>query len=191
MLSSRSTLPAQKHYLQGSLNATLLDGSERPGTFVNEEAINRGLAQHQADWLERVDGCTTGQFADVQAALPAGKTTLINHILSQPHGRKVAVIENEFGEVGIDNDLIVGKEDLQGDELTILENGCLCCTVRDDLVKALNGLVQRGGFDQVLIETTGALLHRQLTATAAVLACAGVQRAYVLSPLAVHTHGDE
>jgi G3E family GTPase len=86
---------------------------------------------------------------------PAGKTTLINYILSQDHGRKVAIIENEFGEIGIDNDLIVGKEDLQGDELTILENGCLCCTVRDDLVKALNALVERGGFDQVLIETTG------------------------------------
>lgn len=87
----------------------------------------------------------------------AGKTTLINHILSQDHGRRVAVIENEFGEIGIDNSLIVGKEDLEGDgELTILENGCLCCTVRDDLVKALNGLVKRGGFDHVLVETTGA-----------------------------------
>lgn len=93
----------------------------------------------------------------VTGFLGSGKTTLINHILSQPHGRKVAVIENEFGEVGIDNDLIVGKEDLAGEgELTILENGCLCCTVRDDLVKALDTLVKRGGFDHVLVETTGA-----------------------------------
>jgi uncharacterized protein YuzB (UPF0349 family) len=87
-----------------------------------------------------------------------GKTTLINHILSQDHGRRVAVIENEYGEIGIDNSLIVGKENLEGDgDLTILENGCLCCTVRDDLVKALNGLVKRGGFDHVLVETTGAV----------------------------------
>lgn len=95
------------------------------------------------------------QRPETMAMLPAGKTTLINHILSQNHGRKVAVIENEFGEVGIDHDLIVGKEDLKGDELTILENGCLCCTVRDDLVKALAALVERGGLDHVLIETTG------------------------------------
>ena len=91
---------------------------------------------------------------------PAGKTTLINHILSQDHGRRVAIIENEYGEIGIDNSLIVGKEDLEGEgDLTILENGCLCCTVRDDLVKALNGLVKRGGFDHVLVETTGALRY--------------------------------
>jgi CobW/HypB/UreG, nucleotide-binding domain len=92
-----------------------------------------------------------------QHASVAGKTTLINHILSQDHGRRVAVIENEFGEVGIDNDLIVSKENLDGDDLMILENGCLCCTVRDDLVEALNSLVKRGGFDQVLVETTGEL----------------------------------
>ena len=86
----------------------------------------------------------------------AGKTTLINHILSQGHGRRVAVIENEFGEIGIDNDLIVGKESVDGaSEITILENGCICCTVRDDLVKALDTLCTRGGFDHVLVETTG------------------------------------
>jgi G3E family GTPase len=79
--------------------------------------------------------------------------------LSQNHGKKIAVIENEFGEIGIDDALIKGKETLGEDseeaELTILENGCLCCTVRGDLVEAVANLVERGGFDHIVIETTG------------------------------------
>jgi G3E family GTPase len=92
---------------------------------------------------------------------------LLNHILSQDHGKKIAVIENEFGEIAIDNSLIKGKETLSKDselaarpedvELTILENGCLCCTVRGDLVLAVGNLVERGGFDHIIIETTGDL----------------------------------
>ena len=110
----------------------------------------------------------------------AGKTTLINHILSQDHGRRVAIIENEYGEIGIDNSLIVGKEDLEGEgDLTILENGCLCCTVRDDLVKALNGLVKRGGFDHVLVETTGALRCVALAAALSRMRTGLIARAWV------------
>lgn len=87
----------------------------------------------------------------------AGKTTLLNHVMSQDHGKKIAVIENEFGEIAIDDSLIKGRESLDGEEgdLTILENGCLCCTVRGDLVDAVAALVQRGGFDHIIIETTG------------------------------------
>jgi G3E family GTPase len=81
----------------------------------------------------------------------AGKTTLVNHILSQDHGRRI-----EFGEVGIDDELIKGRENLEGEgDLTILENGCVCCTVREDLVQAVSSLVERGGFDHIVLETTG------------------------------------
>lgn len=84
--------------------------------------------------------------------LGAGKTTLLNRILSEPHGKKYAVIVNEFGEVGIDNDLIVGADE----EVFEMNNGCLCCTVRGDLIRVLGGLMRRaGGFDGILIETTG------------------------------------
>lgn len=77
--------------------------------------------------------------------------------MSQDHGKKIAVIENEFGEIAIDDSLIKGRESLDGEasDLTILENGCLCCTVRGDLVDAVAALVERGGFDHIVIETTG------------------------------------
>jgi G3E family GTPase len=84
--------------------------------------------------------------------LGAGKTTLINRILSEPHGKKYAVIVNEFGEIGIDNDLIVGADE----EVFEMNNGCICCTVRGDLVRILDGLMRRRGkFDAVIVETTG------------------------------------
>ncbi len=84
--------------------------------------------------------------------LGAGKTTLLNRILSEPHGRKYAVIVNEFGEVGIDNDLVVNADE----EVFEMNNGCICCTVRGDLVRILDGLMRRKGrFDAVIVETTG------------------------------------
>src|SRR6186713_3531313 len=84
--------------------------------------------------------------------LGAGKTTLLNRILSEDHGKKYAVIVNEFGEVGIDNDLIVGADE----EVFEMNNGCVCCTVRGDLVRILDGLMKRKGkFDAIIVETTG------------------------------------
>ena len=84
--------------------------------------------------------------------LGAGKTTLLNRILSEPHGQKFAVIVNEFGEVGIDNDLIVGADE----EVFEMNNGCICCTVRGDLVRIIDGLMRRKGkFDAIIVETTG------------------------------------
>jgi G3E family GTPase len=84
--------------------------------------------------------------------LGAGKTTLLNRILSEPHGKKYAVIVNEFGEIGIDNDLVVGAEE----EVFEMNNGCVCCTVRGDLVRILDGLMRRKGkFDAIIVETTG------------------------------------
>ena len=84
--------------------------------------------------------------------LGAGKTTLLNRILSENHGKKYAVIVNEFGEIGIDNDLIIGADE----EVFVMNNGCVCCTVRGDLVRILDGLMKRKGkFDAIIVETTG------------------------------------
>jgi G3E family GTPase len=84
--------------------------------------------------------------------LGAGKTTLLNRILSEPHGKKYAVVVNEFGEIGIDNDLVVGADE----EVFEMNNGCICCTVRGDLVRILDGLMRRKGkFDAIIVETTG------------------------------------
>ncbi|MDR3464350.1 MAG: GTP-binding protein [Xanthobacteraceae bacterium] len=84
--------------------------------------------------------------------LGAGKTTLLNRILSENHGKKYAVIVNEFGEIGIDNDLVIGADE----EVFEMNNGCVCCTVRGDLVRIMEGLMKRRGkFDAIILETTG------------------------------------
>jgi G3E family GTPase len=84
--------------------------------------------------------------------LGAGKTTLLNHILTYEHGKKVAVIVNEFGEVGIDNQLVVSTDE----EIFEMNNGCICCTVRGDLVRIISKLMRRRDkFDHLVIETTG------------------------------------
>jgi len=89
--------------------------------------------------------------------LGAGKTTLLNRILKEPHGQKIAVIENEFGPEGIDNDLLVSGSD---EQIIEMNNGCICCTVRGDLVRILSELKTKRAnneiqFDRVIIETTG------------------------------------
>jgi len=84
--------------------------------------------------------------------LGAGKTTLLNRILTGAHGRRYAVIVNEFGEIGIDNDLIVESDE----EIYEMNNGCVCCTVRGDLIGVIERLLrQPGRFDAILVETTG------------------------------------
>lgn len=89
--------------------------------------------------------------------LGAGKTTLLNRILTGQHGKRIAVIENEFGEIGIDNELVVQADE----EIFEMNNGCICCTVRGDLIRILSGLMKRqagkgrGGFDAIVVETTG------------------------------------
>ena len=84
--------------------------------------------------------------------LGAGKTTLLNYILTEQHGKRIAVIENEFGEVGIDDAIVIDAEE----EIFEMNNGCICCTVRGDLIRILGNLMRRKDkFDQILIETTG------------------------------------
>ncbi len=90
--------------------------------------------------------------------LGAGKTTLLNRILSEQHGRKIAVIENEFGEEGIDNDILLREAGQE--QIVEMNNGCICCTVRGDLVRILNDLMRKReaktlDFERVIIETTG------------------------------------
>ena len=84
--------------------------------------------------------------------LGSGKTTLLNRILTEQHGKRIAVIENEFGEIGIDHALVINADE----EVFEMNNGCICCTVRGDLIRILGSLMRRKGrFDHVLVETTG------------------------------------
>ena len=84
--------------------------------------------------------------------LGAGKTTLLNRILTEQHGKRIAVIENEFGEIGVDQDLVINAEE----EVFEMNNGCICCTVRGDLIRILGNLMKRKDkFDYILVETTG------------------------------------
>ena len=84
--------------------------------------------------------------------LGSGKTTLLNRILGEEHGKRIAVIENEYGEVGIDQGLVIDADE----EVFEMSNGCICCTVRGDLIRVLGNLMKRRDkFDYVLVETTG------------------------------------
>ncbi|MEY4167580.1 MAG: hypothetical protein RIR52_1404, partial [Acidobacteriota bacterium] len=84
--------------------------------------------------------------------LGSGKTTLLNRILSENHGKRIAVIENEFGEIGVDQDLVINADE----EVFEMNNGCICCTVRGDLIRILGNLMKRKDrFDCILVETTG------------------------------------
>jgi G3E family GTPase len=84
--------------------------------------------------------------------LGSGKTTLLNRILSENHGKRIAVIENEFGEIGIDQALVINADE----EVFEMNNGCIYCTVRGDLIRILSNLMQRRDkFDHILVETTG------------------------------------
>src|SRR5919204_2816447 len=84
--------------------------------------------------------------------LGSGKTTLLNRILTENHGQRIAVIENEFGEIGVDQELVINAEE----EVFEMNNGCICCTVRGDLIRILGNLMKRKDrFDYIMVETTG------------------------------------
>ncbi len=84
--------------------------------------------------------------------LGSGKTTLLNYILKQNHGKRIAVIENEFGEIGIDSEFIIGADE----DIFEMSNGCICCSIRSDLIETLNRLLEKQqAFDSIIIESTG------------------------------------
>ena len=91
--------------------------------------------------------------------LGAGKTTLLNRILTERHGKKYAVVVNEFGEEGIDNDLVVDADE----EVFEMNNGCICCTVRGDLIRILSGLMKRADqLDAIIVEISSGEEHKNL-----------------------------
>jgi G3E family GTPase len=110
------------------------------------EALTKAAAQNAAQIPTQIPVTVLTGY------LGSGKTTLLNRILSENHGKRYAVIVNEFGEIGIDNDLIVESDE----EIYEMNNGCVCCTVRGDLIRVVEGLMRRPGrFDAIVVETTG------------------------------------
>src|ERR1700692_1286347 len=100
----------------------------------------------------------------VTGFLGAGKTTLIRHVLANAQGRRLAVIVNEFGDVGIDGEILKGCGNAACPEENIVElaNGCLCCTVADEFVPALDAILAKGGVEHIVIETSGLALPKPL-----------------------------
>ena len=100
----------------------------------------------------------------VTGFLGAGKTTLIRHVLANAQGRRLAVIVNEFGDVGIDGEILkgCGNEACPEDNIVELANGCLCCTVADEFVPALDAILAKGGIEHIVIETSGLALPKPL-----------------------------
>jgi cobalamin biosynthesis protein CobW len=100
----------------------------------------------------------------VTGFLGAGKTTLIRHVLANAQGRRLAVIVNEFGDVGIDGDILkgCGNAACPEDNIVELANGCLCCTVADEFVPALDAILAKGGVEHIVIETSGLALPKPL-----------------------------
>lgn len=136
--------PGARHYLDGSacLSVTPPQLSGDPGP-----AFPNGAPSHVGDPVTVLTGY-----------LGAGKTTLLNRILTEQHGKKYAVIVNEFGQIGIDNDLVVDADE----EVFEMNNGCICCTVRGDLIRIIDGLMKRRDkFDAIIIETTGLAAPRR------------------------------
>jgi len=134
----------------------------------NERAtrLNEHCAELQAATKEAVKEWETEEAAKkvpvymLTGFLGSGKTTLLNHILKDMHGKKLAVIENEFGEIGIDDALIATRQDLGKEQILEMNNGCICCTVRGDLIKGLKSIHKRTKgdgqkLDGIIIETTG------------------------------------
>ncbi|XP_044496333.1 P-loop guanosine triphosphatase YjiA [Mangifera indica] len=119
-------------------------------------AATATTASDQSDVATKIPPDSRIPATIITGFLGSGKTTLLNHILTADHGKRIAVIENEFGEVDIDGSLVAAKT-TGAEDIVMLNNGCLCCTVRGDLVRMISELVskKKGKFDHIVIETTG------------------------------------
>ncbi|KAG1327862.1 hypothetical protein COCNU_01G017960 [Cocos nucifera] len=130
--------------------------SRRSGACARRFVASATATEEGSDVLTKIPPDERIPATIITGFLGSGKTTLLNHILTAEHGKRIAVIENEFGEVDIDGSLVAAKT-TGAEDIVMLNNGCLCCTVRGDLVRMISELVDRkkGKFDHIVIETTG------------------------------------
>lgn len=130
--------------------------SQRSGASALRFVASAAATEEGSDVLTKIPPDERIPATIITGFLGSGKTTLLNHILTADHGKRIAVIENEFGEVDIDGSLVAAKT-TGAEDIVMLNNGCLCCTVRGDLVRMIGELVEKkkGKFDHIVIETTG------------------------------------
>ncbi|KAK8968268.1 hypothetical protein KSP40_PGU018714 [Platanthera guangdongensis] len=140
----------------GNSRENPLPGMWNCRTFSRRFTANAAATQESSDVLTKIPPDDRIPATIITGFLGSGKTTLLNHILTADHGKRIAVIENEFGEIDIDGSLVAAKT-TGAEDIVMLNNGCLCCTVRGDLVRMISELVEKkkGKFDHIVIETTG------------------------------------
>ncbi|KAG5540318.1 hypothetical protein RHGRI_020527 [Rhododendron griersonianum] len=162
---SPTDTPTVFHFLRSLHSLVSPQFDVRRRTISPPSQHSRGLSSAADYEPEDSGGASVAPALNLEDRVPAtvitgflgsGKTTLLNHILTAQHGKQIAVIENEFGEVDIDGALVASHSS-SNEEIVMVNNGCLCCTVRGDLVKMLLELVKkkRDKFDHIVIETTG------------------------------------
>ncbi|KAL0441663.1 UNVERIFIED_CONTAM: COBW domain-containing protein 1 [Sesamum radiatum] len=144
-----------------SANSRIVFSSKQPRKcfsrrFTVSSAATSAPETEDSDVMTKIPPDNRIPATIITGFLGSGKTTLLNHILTADHGKRIAVIENEYGEVDIDGSLVAAKA-AGAEDIIMLNNGCLCCTVRGDLVRMISELVakKKGNFDHIVIETTG------------------------------------
>ncbi|XP_059640747.1 uncharacterized protein LOC132282924 [Cornus florida] len=150
---SRSFRTSSSHLKMVTLHSNKMKRFFRRSTVAATTMTAQG---ETSDALTKIPADDRIPATIITGFLGSGKTTLLNHILTADHGKRIAVIENEFGEIDIDGSLVAAKTD-GAEDIVMLNNGCLCCTVRGDLVRMISELVnkKKGRFDHIVIETTG------------------------------------